>query len=297
MSNLIFFNESLTPELIAQIGYKEQPTRGYYFLNQDEIEVEIIPYDEGLSSYKIEDPRVVWDPELHEINLIKDIEIPHPQFLFGEEGLVGEDDEIGLALRWFSRKSSVIDVKEVATISSGHDMLEYVIEERIEAGTLRGDMVLEVFMTDRKTGKTLGVLSKQTIIIDGNASLFPIQEVNYKGEPLWWVTLDYLDPLIDTFDLSSVSISLNFAHKHARHLKLEKGINSSPLLIEIIASALEIIVSDVMDNSEWNSIMNNESDVGSVGAIIYYFINTFEWDTSSRIALAKSIRADLDKRF
>lgn len=297
MSNTLLFHKSLTSEMISQIGYQEQPSKGYYFSQGEEIEIDIVALDDSLSSYKIEDPRVIWDPEIHEINFIKQIEIAHPQFLFGDDGLVDEQESVGIALRWYSKESSMVVVKEVASISVKDLSVEINIEEKIESGILRGNVTFEIILVDKIIGRILGTLSNQTIVLDGNSSLFPIQEVEYKGEPLWWVTLNYSDPMVDEFDLSNVAISLNFAHKNAKHLKLDKGVKSSPLLVEIISSALEIIINDVKESQDWISIMNNESDEGSIGAIVHYFINTFEWDVSSPALLAKSIREDLDTRF
>lgn len=299
MTNSLFFHKVLTEDIFNKIGFQEQPTSGQYYINGEENLINLIHFDENSSAYKIEDPKVIWDPLLHNITLSKSIEFSQPEFLFGDHGLVDDSEFIGVALKWFSKESSIIQVKELDTFSKPEQHSEITINfsEEIYAGTLRGNLVLDIFLFDYNTGRTLGSVYTQTIILDGQASLFPIQEVSYKEEPLWWVNLDYNDPLIDAFDIDNTAIVLNMAHKNAKLLKLEKGIGSSPLLLEIIASGLSIIILDIMNNADWNAIMNNESDDGSIGAIIYYFIKTFDWDISSPNALAKTIRSDFDKKF
>lgn len=297
MTNLLSFHTILTEELYDKIGFQEQPTSGLYYTDGEENIVNLVAFDENSSAYKIDDPKVTWDPLLHSITLNKYIEFSQPKFLFGNNGLVDENEIIGVGLKWFSKEASIINVRELDTFTNEYSEVIINFSEQIDAGKLRGNLVLDIFLFDYKTGRTLGSVYTQTIILDGQASLFPIQEVYYKEEPLWWVNLDYNDPLIDTFDVDNVAIVLNMAHKNSKLLKLEKGIGSSPLLLEIIASGLSIIILDIMNSSDWNTIMNNESDEGSIGDVIYYFINTFDWDISSPNTLAKSIRSDFDKRF
>ena len=104
--------------------------------------------------------------------------------------------------------------------------------------------------------------------------------------------------MYDKFDEDNVAIVLNKGHRHARNLKTEKGIGSSPLLLEIIATGIQTIIEKAKLSGEWQQIRNDDGNQpGSIGEAIYYFINTFSWDTTSPENLLKSIREDFDKRF
>src|SRR5690625_2949370 len=117
MADTLFFHKILTEDIFNKIGFQEQPTKGLYYLNGEENLVDFVYFDENSSAYKIEDPKVIWDPLLHNITLNKTFELSQPQFLFGEDGLVDDSELIGVALKWFSKESSIIQVRELDSFS------------------------------------------------------------------------------------------------------------------------------------------------------------------------------------
>lgn len=262
---------------------------------------------EGLEkTFKLTDQKVSWDPDIHDLQLQKKIDIVNPQFLFGEKGLVATNGTVGIAFEWYSRDSSLRQVNKTVEIRSDYiSPLSIQINVSIPKGMLRGKVTFDIVLyliEDEKNkysvpGTVLGNLEDFDIVFDGDSSSFPIVEVNEPSKPLWWVNCDFTDPLYDRFTTDNASIVLNRGHKLARQLKIEKGLGSSPLLLEILASGLQLIIEKAQLSGDWALIMKDQSDPGSIGQAIYYFINTFSWDISSPERLARSIRADFDTRF
>ncbi|MCA1063881.1 hypothetical protein QTG56_01465 [Rossellomorea sp. AcN35-11] len=306
MTTSILFHNVLSEDTFDKIGFSSQPFNASYLNEEYEevhMSVELIEGQEN--TYEIVDPKVHWDPEKHDLNLQQDIGIQNPSFLFGEHGIVEAGAKLGVAFRWFSKDSSQRRVSHVGVITfDKYSHLELEIDVNIPKGTFRGRVTFEVILYLLEAGDyghvvpgtVLGTLESTQMLFDGESSLFPIVEVKDPSKPLWWVTCDFDDPLYDQFSEENVSIVLNTGHKLSRNLKIEKGISSSPLLVEIIASGLQIIIEKVKGMGEWEQILSGESEHGSIGEAIYYFVNTFGWDTASPEKLARSIREDFDKR-
>ncbi|WP_449540454.1 hypothetical protein [Ferdinandcohnia sp. Marseille-Q9671] len=308
MSSSILFHRVLDDQLFQKIGYMPQPLKGCY-INElfEEIDLSIEPLEGQEKVYQLADPKVHWDPDIHNLILSQEIVIANPMFLFNTGGLVTSDSVIGVALRWYSKDSSQYNVFPAGEISYS-DVSNKVININVEIpeGNLRGKVTFDIVlylakqglsMKNAVAGTILGVLENKQIIFDGESSIFPIVEVNDPKKPLWWVTCDIDEPLYDRFTEDNVAIVINTGHKNSRLLKIEKGIGSSPILMEIIATGLQIIIEKVKESGDWQQILTNKSEPGSIGQAIYYFVNTFNWDVTSPENLAKSIREDFDKRF
>lgn len=307
MSTALSFYKELDEELFQKIGYIEQPMQATY-LNEDGelIEMEVVLEDGQENTYYLSDPRVHWDPDLHDVNLNFEFEIENPSFLFGSNGLTDEDGVLGIAIRWYSRDAAQMRVKPIATLTSADHSFYEKVELGIERGVLRGKVTLEVILymhqpSSRQihvaSGTVLGILGSSVILIDGNTSMFPILEIDDKTKPLWWVECNFEDPLYDAFTDDNIAIIINVGHKNAKHLKLDKGLGSSPLLLEILASGLQVIVEETKRSGDWEDVLGNKSEPGSIGEAVYYFLNTFSWDVSSPERLLKSIRDDFNRRF
>lgn len=308
MSVSVLFHNILDEKLLNMIGFGAQPLEASYTNNDYEtIYMSVEPLEGQEYTYEIVDPRVQFDPELYDLKLHQRIEISNPHFLFGDNGIVCKDSVLGIAFRWMSKESAqrkVYPVKELFPENGSSQVIN--IDITIPKGSLRGRVTFQIVLYLVSAGKAskhivpgtiLGILDSRQIMFDGDSSLFPIVEVDEPLKPLWWVICDFIDPMVDEFNENNVAVVLNKGHKNFRNLKIEKGLSSSPLLIEIIASALQIIIEKVKASGEWERIMNNESEPGSIGEAVYYFLTTFGWDPSSPEALAKTIREDFDSRF
>jgi hypothetical protein len=68
-------------------------------------------------------------------------------------------------------------------------------------------------------------------------------------------------------------------------------------LIDIVASALQIIIQKVKESEYWSEIVSGQNiEQGSIAQAIQYFITTFDWKADSPENLALSIRKDFDSR-
>lgn len=307
MSTLVKFHRELDENLLSKIGYSEQPLQAIY-INELGEEIEMnVELEEGLeSTFQLVDPRVHYDPNIHDINIRFEFDIGNPRFLFGENGLINEDGVLGIAIRWHSKDSSQQQVLPMVPLTIDDNHLSHKENFYIDKGVLRGKVTFETIIyviipsseqSYLVSGTVLGILESRLLLFDGDASMFPILEINDPKKPLWWVTCDFVDPIVDPFDENHVAIVINKGHKHFRHLKIKKGIGSSPLMLEVIATGLQIIIEKSKYMGTWDDILDEKSEIGSIGEAIYYFIHTFGWDASSPENLLRTIREDLNTRF
>ncbi|WP_273834176.1 hypothetical protein [Guptibacillus sedimenti] len=308
MSATLLFHRILDQELYEKLGVIKQPFTASYFNGEDEVDMKVEPLEGQNTIYQIVDPKVTWEPSSHEIKLNKRITITNPGFLFGDNSLVADNGCLGIGLRWYSRDAAQRNVTHATEFSKLSNFpLEVEVSTSIERGLLRGNVTFEIFVyllesgtntSTVKPGTMLGTLDECVIAFDGNSSVFPIVEVNEPNKPLWWVDCNFTEPLFDSFTEDNVAIVINNSHRNAKKLDLEKGIGSSPLLLEVIATGLQMIIEKVKESDDWESILvNKDTEPGSIGEAIYYFIDSFNWDPSSPEILAKSIRLDFDSKF
>ena len=308
MSSTLLFHNVLDDELFSRIGYIPQPLSGQYIdENNEVIDLTIEPLEGQEKVFQIVDPKVNWDPDIHNLMLYQEIEIQNTKFLFNSDGLVTADSEIGVAFRWYSKDSNQYNVYPIGRITNNEIHNKFLnLNIEIPSGSLSGKVTFDIIfylakkgptMSNIVTGTVLGVLERKQILLEGDASMFPIVEVDDSLKPLWWVICNFDEPVVEQFNTENIAIVINMGHKNAKHLKIEKGLTSSPLLLEIIANGLQIIVQKIKESGDWDLIQQNHSEPGSIGEAIYYFINTFSWDISSPENLARSIREDFDNRF
>ncbi|MGP4106768.1 hypothetical protein [Virgibacillus sp. L01] len=308
MSTALMFYSTLDEKTFQKIGYNEQPLKAFYINEENEIVNMSVDLIEGQeNTYQLIDPKVHWDPNTHNLNLGLEIEIANPAFLFGSSGIVGEDAVLGIGFRWYSRDSAQQRIVPIAEISHYTDTFYTKnIEVTIERGTIRGRVTFEVVlylasagseMNNVVPGTILGILESTEVLFDGNSSMFPIVEVNDPLKPLWWVVCDFDEPLYEQFTEENAAIVINKGHRNSKFLKTDKGIGSSPILLEIIATGIQIIIEKAKLSGDWQQILDNQTEPGSIGEAIYYFVNAFSWDVSSPENLLKSIREDFDERF
>ncbi len=257
------------------------------------------------------DSNCQWHANSYDLCFRRKCIISNTSFLFGANGVVDDHSVLGIAVMWSSKKtSSQRGVFNICEITKKNDNRKaFDIEGSFPPGQLKGAILLEtlVYMKDpgdiktgayaKNSGTILGVLDVVTIIMDGNGSVFPIVEVKEPFQPLWYVVCSWSDPLVDAFDEDNVKLCINTANTSYNLLKLEEGLKESPFLKEILASAMQTIVLNVMTSNYWDEILKGENfEDGSIGQAINYFITTFGWETSSPERLALSIRKDFDAR-
>ena len=102
----------------------------------------------------------------------------------------------------------------------------------------------------------------------------------------------------DRFDEENIEIRLNRSHPAYESLKIEGSLSESPMFLEVLSSALFIIVTSAKESlgEDWNAVINGESlEPGTIAAAINHFIKKLQWDVSSPAKLAESIKDFIEK--
>lgn len=287
----------LSHDLFVKTGYCSATYEFYY---HDQGEVRRLRSDTADSSntrsaiLQLEDDACRWHPENYDLIARYRSIINVPSFLFGEKGLAsGNGGIIGLALMWMNPEATqrgAIPIGEISSEARHPAIIE--AEVTFPPGHLRGNLILrtviylknpgrpeesERFLATR-AGTILGVLDDTKVIIDGNGSVFPIYEVSVPGEPLWWVQCEWEDPRVDSFTDDNFCLYLNRAHRDYPSLNENGGPKNSALLLEIICSALQILITKVLDDdaARDDTIQGNCLQAGSVSAMVNYLLHTFD---------------------
>lgn len=305
------FYPQLDDKLYNMIGYSKELYKASYTNENTTCKLELENSD-GTHIFEVRDDKCCWEPDTFNLKLNQTYIINNPEFLFGKDGIVCENAEIGLAVLWMSKTSNQRGVEIISTINKNSiHPLKSNLNIEFDKGQIKGQIRLRTVLYLKNKGipqsgeeylcniegAILGELDEDEFIIDGNGSVFPIVQVDQQSSPLWWVNCDWQDPMIDEFSEENVRICLNSAHPNFKKLNIEKGLKESPLLLEIIASAIQIIIEKIKDSEDINEILSgNGFDEGSIAAAVYYFKETFDLDISSSERLAISLRKYLDNR-
>ena len=121
-------------------------------------------------------------------------------------------------------------------------------------------------------------MTSNKFIFDGNGSIFPIVTIEDSTNPLLWIVeCSWDNPEEDAFT-DSVAIKFNKAHKYYNNILFGNSKFDKQLFTEVIAAAMDIIISALRDNNPtiWANMMSSDYEAaeGSVSAIVKYFIDT-----------------------
>lgn len=313
MNNEILFHKQLNEKLFMKIGYEAEPYSFSYFYNGITKKMNINQSQEiehKREQIFIQDEEGIWEPDKYNLIIEKKVYINNPSFLFTENGIAAPDAVLGVALNWFSKSSNQRGITKIGSITRGQNLpFSAELKQVFEKSQLNGEITLEIVIYLEKaakfqaawyssqSGTLLGTLDTQLVILDGSGSSFPILEVVAPSMPLWFVTFNFTDLLTDPFTEEFVCINLNSSHKNFKYIDDKKGDFSAPMLIEVLAAALQVIVQKTLDSPERENIINGMNlEDGSIGQAVYYFLKTFNWDASSPEKLAETIRKDLESR-
>ena len=313
MAVLLQAYPKLNRELLMKTGYMSAEYVFYYKKNGENQLLQSTTTDSSTSKtaiLKLTDPCAQWHPEKNGLYANITCIINVPSFLFGKNGLVAADGgKIGIAIMWMAPDSSergVFAIDEISKTSAAPHAINGTV--KFPAKVLRGTLVLRTILYLKEHGNpdemekhqasepgtVLGIMDETRIIIDGNGSVFPIHETAAPTNPLWWVQCNWTDATEDRFVDDNFCIYLNTAHKNYSNLNANEGLKNSPLLLEIICSALEILVTKVMqDPVARDAVMTGEGlCAGSIASVVNYFFNKFEWhsDHDSPEQLSMDIR-------
>ena len=312
MSNAIMLFPSLNDELLKKIRFQKQKYNFFYIgKDKEEHELKDEPVEALSSVCCIKDEEGEWTQDNYNIGFRRRYCLRTFQCLFGENGIACKTALLGLAIVWTSSDSKQRGVVPVGIFSVKDQILDVEAEKIFDIAQLRGEVEFTTVLYLAKSGKPesdelhlantngyiLGELETFTIKLDGNGSTFPVFEVSEPGQPLWYVKCDWIDPTEDLFE-DCVSINLNTAHKNYKYLDRRQKTFVAPLLSEIMASAISIIIEKArLQSVYWDQICGNDSlEEGSVGQAIFYFADTLEWDLSTPESVSLSARKFFDQR-
>lgn len=251
-----------------------------------------------------------WDYVEKGFGLTGNVTLGRTSSLFGSTQLVNSDAELGIALQWLSKQSSQRGVIPLATISSSipNDLIvpiDYYFQKDKLFGEVHISLVFYLKKASRNStrgqaqlpGTILGKLVEWVVILDGSGSTFPIVIVNEPDKPLWYVDFNYSEPLVEPFDKEYIAIYLNKAHVAFQSIQKPKTKLDEALYVEFLAGALQIILQNLMESSDWQDIQEGRNcEEGSIGQVMYYFKTTLNWDFDTPEKLAMSLRKDLETR-
>lgn len=318
MSILLEAFPKLSHGLLSKIGYLPATYSFQYHYGNERRRLKSVTADTSNtrnSILQLQDETCQWHPETCDLIAGYENRISVPKFLFGENGLAARDGGVlGLALIWKDSRAcqrGVIPIGEIGPWDI--QPISFKAEVPFPAGTLRGNLVLQtvLYLKERgnpeeresfqasQTGTILGILDETTVIIEGNGSLFPIYEVYSPNQPLWWVRCEWENPLEDSFTEDNFCLYLNTAHRDYSALIGSENLKNSALLLEIISSALQILITKVLDDdtARESTIQGKNLVTGSVSSMVHYLLYVFDivYDPDSPELLAMNIRSSLEK--
>lgn len=301
---------TLSDELMEKISFKQTAVSFFYTDSEDEehdLETEEL---ESSDIVRVRDRKGIWTVDEYNIGIKQSYSIAGFNHLFGSNGLVCSNSQIGLAVRWLSSDSKQRGVIPVVKAGEKDSDVEAEVSKLFSKAQLRGDVTFETILYIAEGGSPtpeeqhlantegyiLGILSRFVLRLDGRGSVFPIYENMKKGEPLWEVKCDWNDPTTDLFE-DTVSVNLNKLHKNYKFIDRTQKTFNEQLFIEIMSSALVVIIEELRKSGYWEQIISNDSlREGSVGQAIFYFKDCLGWDLSSSSSISHDARLYFDKR-
>lgn len=275
------------------------------------LKAETLPGQEHLlSQLFINDDSGLFDMLQHDLAIKREVVIQFPSYLFGPSGVAASNAEIGVAVMWTSKPSNQRGIFIGDSFRLGTVERTFTVNGVFPKGTIRDRFQLTTALylkhpgtpahnekhLARVPGFLLGNLGDTTIHLKGSGSIFPIFTYKEDG-PLWRVECNWSDPRSDAFDDENVRIILNESHPDYRFVGSGDTGKLTPLMKEIIATALHIIIKRTKDEVPLEDIMDQTNvEEGSVCLAVRYFIETFNLDVSTDENLAYSLRTHLDRK-
>lgn len=311
MSTSINIYPKLNDDLIDKIGFIPGQYEFYYKRTLDESLKATPPEDSRITNLLfLEDEQHIWNLNQHHFKVKRIIEIQNPVFLFGPMGIAPEEAVVGLGIVWKCKDSSIRGAEEIGFFGiSDRGPLTFTFEQTFLKGDLKNEVHFSTILYVKSAGNSrqnelhlanraglqLGEIDDMTIVMEGSGSEFPVVETGDPSMPLWWINCMWSDPQEDAFSEENVRLCINTDHKRYPLVFSDK-LNDSPLFLEIMASAIEIIIHKVMKSELWTDIRSgNNNSSGSIGEAVQYFIETFELDVDSPDTLSTSIRSYLER--
>ncbi|MBQ5965155.1 hypothetical protein [Massilia sp. ZL223] len=264
-----------------------------------------------------------WNPDLHNLTVTCTLgNVADLEPLFGPGGVAAADAVLLVALEWTSADSGWRRLGPPlrltrAGLPAADDGVTLSLE--LPPGSVRGTgmIAVQLFMgepgsaevgdagTVRQKGVRLGALSGLLcVVIDGDGSLFPVQEEELgRDGPLWKMHTAWDDPREEPFASEYVALVLNRDHELFDQLRDRRaGQNrQTPLMRHVLASWIALLVHEVRTGlgEDFDGIVRRQVptvDFASIAEAAAAFVRAGDLDTSSAHVLFASVQQWLDRR-
>lgn len=301
MSNQIELYKKVSIEMLEEAGVEiDFPILSYQNDSGDLIDY-VYEDEERIILMNEIDP--LWTPSHHNLRIEQSIKIENPSVFFGSNGVTAEGNTIGFSAHIYSQASSFQRTISFGTIEASDSSSVIKFNFDFNPGMLRGSLRIDFFMYVKELrlkqlfqapmqGMKLNScsLGDMTIFIDGDGSVFPITEFENPNGPLWKFERNWIEPQIDTFDITNVNLMLNTAHPLFSQLKEGRTRVSKRFMGEIIVQSMAMIIHEILFVENIDEETFSGAEPNSILAAVDYWIKTFEVDTSSMYSVSNSLR-------
>lgn len=294
----VVFFPRVTDDLANRAGLKTTDYR-FYYENEGKRTALASTQKGGVTTLEDEG----WYLSQDGIGFEKVVDIDHPELFFGPEGVVPSKAYAALCIIWTCKAFSHTGIIYPYSGEYGKDGAHVKFRHEFEAGTLNGDLTLELALYLKtsapdvledeahlmnEAGVLLGSLEDPLrISFAGNAMLFPIGWIESPKDPLWWVEFsDWDDPRSDQFSAENVSLVLNKSHKDYSSTNGDKGMGTE-VLNEIFAAALFLMFEKVREFSDpepWQEMISNDTSSFEPGSICGVLHQVSQMDPDAEFA-------------
>lgn len=307
MDNFRFY-PTLTEELADNAGCSVEKYSFSYYSGQWAYELK----QKGRSTIKLTDPLEIWKIENDGLKVEKQVQIAYPNFLYGKDGIVCSEAELGICIIWtnktLTQTGCFMPESDIITPSGRVCSFEF----EFDPGSISGDLELSVILYVRKKadnvydgeqnlmneeGVSVGVL--ETVFLDFNSIYmeFPIEEFKSENEPLWWVEFSqWEDPKsVETFSKDNVCLYLNPYYPTCP--MTDGDIKNLDLLIEILSMTYFMIFSRLSEEDLVATRNDINLEPGSICSVLHQFIldcDDLRFETPEK--LLKSLQMNIRKR-
>ncbi|MDK2845114.1 MAG: hypothetical protein PWP69_1906 [Enterococcus sp.] len=308
ISNQISLYKKIDDQLIDSAQFSIGQPRLSYKMGNEIKDIELS--DEIQEIIQINEYDSMWSPNENNLIIMQELSVITPSVFFGDEGVTGDNNKIGVAVHIHSKSSGFQKTIDIGIISNQNNPVRLNLHEEFPVATLRGILNLDFFFYLKEVNEvnifqakhegmilSEGNIHSLIIIIDGEGSSFPMSEFEDKQGPLWRLEKNWVEANLDTFDSSNVNLSLNTAHPLFEELKKDFRKVNRALMGDIMIQAMSMIIQQTVI-IEGNSL-DNEDDVltGSILAAVKYWVSAYEVDISDMFSIQNSLRGKLDRQF
>jgi hypothetical protein len=311
MSVQLSFFPVIDDDLLLKMGVQLDEVKFSYYKNKTyQLTAQYPDGNKSSRTIYLKDPEDLWEPDKHNLIMRQKMTVSQPGFLFGADGVASKEAVLGVGAVWTCKGSNHRGAVEICSFENTGSAVHPELELKFQEGYLRKELSIQIVIYIKQSaqisseeeesladlpGTVLGTINRFNVVLEGSGSIFPLVEVSEKDKPLWWIICSWTDPQEDSFDEENVKLCINNAHKNYKYVYDGRNLRNSPVFIEIMGSALEIIINRTKQSEYWNEIIQGHNNSpGSIGEAVYYFIDTFGWEYQDPQRLSTSIREYLE---